>query len=57
LAAAGALLIWIVTEVAMLGYLPGMGITLQTLMAAVGIAELALVFARPTRRYFRVLFR
>ena len=54
LAAGAGLLIWIVVEVALLGYLPGMGIALQILMGLVGVGVLLLCLAGPTRRYFGV---
>lgn len=53
-AAAGAgLVIWIITEVILLGYLPGAGIGLQIVMGILGVLVLVFVFAEPTRRYMR----
>ena len=53
--AAGAdLVIWIIVEVALLGYLPGAGIGLQIAMGLLGIVILILALARPTRQFFRV---
>ena len=48
------LVIWITTEVSLLGYLPGAGIVLQTVFGLVGVAIIALALVRPTRRFFRV---
>ena len=51
--AAGAdLIIWIIVEVILLGYLPGAGIGLQIGMAVLGIAILVLALVRSTRRFF-----
>jgi len=54
LASGGGLVIWIITEIALLGYLPGAGIGLQVVMAALGLAVLILALVRPTRRYYGV---
>lgn len=51
LAAGVALIIWIITEVVLLGYLPGTGIALQIAMGLLGIAVVALTLVRPTRRH------
>ncbi len=57
-AAAGAgLVIWIITEVILLGYLPGTGVGLQIGMGILGVIILVLVFARATRRFFAVARR
>jgi hypothetical protein len=48
------LVIWIVTEVALLGYLSGAGIALQIVFGLVGVAIIVLAVIRPTRRFFRV---
>ena len=52
LASGGGLVIWIVSEVALLGYLPGAGIALQIIFGLVGVAVVVLALAGPTRRYF-----
>lgn len=52
--AGAGLVIWIVTEVALLGYLPGAGIGLQIGMGLLGVVILVLALVRPTRRYLRV---
>ncbi len=54
LAVGGGLIIWIATEVALLGYLPGIGIALQIVFGGVGIAILVLTLVQPTRRYFGI---
>jgi hypothetical protein len=54
LAAGCALIIWIIAEVAMLGYLPGMGIALQIIMGLLGVVIVLLALLRTTRRYFGV---
>lgn len=54
LASGGGLVIWIIAEVALLGYLPGAGIALQIVFGLVGIAIVVLALARPTRRYFGI---
>lgn len=51
LAAGGALIIWIITEITLLGYLPGMGVALQAIMGVVGVAVVTLALLAPTRRY------
>ena len=54
-AATGAgLVIWIITEVVLLGYLPGTGIGMQIGMGLIGVIILALTLVRPTRRFFGV---
>jgi hypothetical protein len=54
LASGGGLFIWIITEAALLGYLPGAGIGLQITMGILGLAIVVLTLVRPTRRYFRI---
>ena len=54
LASGGGLVIWIVAEVALLGYLSGAGIGLQIVFGLVGVAILVLTLARPTRRFFGI---
>jgi hypothetical protein len=54
LASGGGLIIWIVAEVALLGYLPGAGIALQIVFGVIGVAIVALTLMRPTRRFFRI---
>jgi hypothetical protein len=54
LASGGGLVIWTVTEIGLLGYLPGAGIGLQSFMAALGVAIVVLTLLKPTRRYFGV---
>ena len=54
LAYGGGLVIWIVSEVALLGYLPGAGIGLQIVFGLVGAAVVILALSRPTSRYYRV---
>jgi peptidoglycan/LPS O-acetylase OafA/YrhL len=54
LAVGAGVVIWIVTEVAVLGYLSGAGIGLQIVFGLVGMAILVLALVRPTRRFFRV---
>jgi hypothetical protein len=54
LAAGAGLVVWIIVEVALLGYLPGMGIALQILMGLIGVAVVLLCLAGSTRRYFGV---
>jgi hypothetical protein len=54
LASGGGLVIWIITEVALLGYLPGAGIGLQITMGILGLAIVVLTLVRPTRRYFGI---
>ena len=54
LASGGGLVIWIIAEVALLGYLPGAGIGLQIVFGLVGAAILVLALSRQTRRYFRI---
>jgi hypothetical protein len=53
-AAGAGLVIWIVTEVVLLGYLPGTGIGMQIGMGLLGVIILILVLVRPTRRFFGV---
>lgn len=53
-AAGAGLVIWIITEVALLGYLPGSGIGMQIAMGLLGVVILALALTRPTRRFFHV---
>jgi hypothetical protein len=54
LASGGGLVIWIIVEVALLGYLPGSGIVLQTVFGLLGVAIVVLDLLRPTRRYFGI---
>jgi hypothetical protein len=54
LASGGGLVIWIITEAALLGYLPGSGITLQIVFGVIGVAIVVLALLRPTRRYFGI---
>jgi hypothetical protein len=54
LASGGGLVIWIITEVVLLGYLPGTGIGMQIGMAILGLAIVTLTLLAPTRRYFHV---
>jgi hypothetical protein len=54
LAAGLGLIIWIITEAVLLGYLPGMGIALQIAMGLLGIVIVVLALLRPTRQYFRI---
>jgi hypothetical protein len=54
LASGGALVIWIVAEVALLGYLPGAGIGLQIVFGLIGIAVVVLALLARTRRYFGI---
>jgi hypothetical protein len=54
LASGGGLVIWIIAEVALLGYLPGAGIALQIVFGLVGVAIVVLALAGPTRRYFGI---
>ncbi len=46
------LVIWMITEVVMLGYLPGAGIGMQIAMGLLGIIVLTLALVRPTGWYF-----
>ena len=52
LASGGGLLIWVIVEVILLGYLPGAGIGLQIAFGLVGATIVGLALSRPTRRYF-----
>jgi hypothetical protein len=56
-AAGCGLVIWIITEVALLGYLPGAGLGLQIAMGLLGVIILGLALARSTRRWFGLLER
>jgi hypothetical protein len=53
-AAGAGLVIWIITEAALLGYLPGSGIGLQIAFGLVGVAVLVLTLAAPTRWFYRI---
>jgi len=53
LAVGAGLVIWIATEIALLGFLPGTGIVLQIVFGLVGAAIIVLALVRPTRRFFR----
>jgi len=52
--AGAGLVIWIVTEVALLGYLPGAGLALQIGMGLLGVVILVCALVRPTRSHFGV---
>jgi hypothetical protein len=54
LASGGGLIIWIIAEVALLGYLPGAGIGMQIAFGLIGVAIVALALTRSTRRYFGI---
>ena len=54
LAASCGLIIWIITEVILLGYLPGAGIAMQIAMGLLGVVIVALTVVRPTRRFFAI---
>jgi hypothetical protein len=54
LASGGGLIVWIIVEAALLGYLPGAGIGLQVAFGLIGVAIVVLDLLRPTRRYYRV---
>jgi hypothetical protein len=54
IASGGALVIWIIVEGAMLGYLPGSGVTLQIVFGLIGVAIVVLDLLRSTRRYYRI---
>ena len=49
--AGAGLVIWIITEVVLLGYLPGTGLGLQIGMGLLGVLILVMALVRPTRRY------
>jgi hypothetical protein len=51
-ASGGGLVIWIIAEVALLGYLPGAGIGMQIAMGLLGVGILVLALVQPTRRFF-----
>ena len=53
-AAGAGLIIWIITEVALLGYLPDVGGALQIGMGVLGLLIVLVALLRPTRRYFGV---
>jgi hypothetical protein len=53
-AAGAGLVIWIVTEVVMLGYLPGAGIGMQIGFGVLGVIILVLALVRPSRQYLGV---
>jgi hypothetical protein len=50
------LVIWIIVEVVLLGYLPGAGIGLQIVFGLLGVTIIVLALARPTRDYFQASF-
>jgi hypothetical protein len=52
--AGAGLVIWIITEVILLGYLPGAGIGMQIGMGLLGVLILVMALVRPTRRALRV---
>ena len=52
--AGAGLVIWIITEVVLLGYLPGTGLGLQIGMGLLGVLILVMALVRPTRRYLGV---
>ena len=54
LAAGGGLIIWIITEVALLGHLPGAGIGLQIAMGLLGVVIVIFTLLPPTRRFFGI---
>jgi hypothetical protein len=54
LASGGGLVIWIITEIALLGFLPSSGTGLQITFGVVGVLILVLALSRPTRRYFEI---
>ena len=54
MAAGAGLIIWIITEVALLGYLPDVGGALQIGMGVLGLLIVVVALLRPTRRYFGV---
>lgn len=54
LAAGGALIVWIIVEVILLGYLPGAGIGLQIAMGLLGVLILICTLLPATRRYYAV---
>ena len=54
LAAGAGLIIWIIAEVALLGYLPGAGIGLQIAMGLLGVVIVVLTLVSPTRRFFGI---
>jgi Kef-type K+ transport system membrane component KefB len=54
LAAGAGLVVWIITEVVLLGYLPGSGLGLQIGMGLLGVIIVGLTLAGPTRRFFQV---
>jgi len=53
-AVGAGLIIWILTELALLGYLPGIGLALQIAFGVVGAAILALALTRSARRFFQI---
>ena len=54
LASGGGLVIWIITEVALLGYLAGTALGMQIVFGLMGAVIVALALLRPTRRYFGI---
>ncbi|MBN1631022.1 MAG: hypothetical protein JW990_14770 [Thermoleophilia bacterium] len=54
LVAGGDLLVWVIVEILLLGYLPGFGIALQIVYALVAVAILGCALARATRDYYEV---
>ena len=54
LVAGGDLLIWVIAEILLLGYLPGFGIALQIIYGLVAVAILGCALARATRDYYEV---
>jgi hypothetical protein len=54
LASGGGQVIWIIAEVALLGYLSGAGIGLQIVFGIVGLGVVVLALTRPTRRFFGI---
>ena len=54
LAAGGGLMIWIIVEGILLGYLPGAGIGMQIVMGLIGLLVVIVALLRPTRDYFGV---
>ncbi len=53
-AAGAGLVIWIITEVVLLGYLPGTGLGLQIGMGLLGVVVLALALLHATRSFLGV---
>jgi hypothetical protein len=54
IASGAALVIWIIAEAALLGYLPGSGIALQIVFGLIGVAIVVLDLLQSTRRYYGI---